>query len=140
MECTLVFFCSYKSYHPSYSEQIISVCFYCFNISMRYLIFFSNLYSFPLISPCDIVSINKLTLMLKIIDQCDINDKINNGWSRCDTSDDVRLDLQNFHYPIANKVAKGYSNATVWPSFRNILVNTLESTSFNGFLPNLVHT
>ena len=26
------------------------------------------------------------------------------------------------------------------PSFRNILVNTLESTSFNGFLPNLVHT
>ena len=26
------------------------------------------------------------------------------------------------------------------PSFRNILVNTLESTSFNGFCPNLVHT
>jgi hypothetical protein len=26
------------------------------------------------------------------------------------------------------------------PSFRNILVNTLESTSFNGFWPNLVHT
>jgi hypothetical protein len=32
-------------------------------------------------------------------------------------------------YPLANEVAKGYSNAT----FRNILVNTLESTSFNGF-------
>ena len=31
------------------------------------------------------------------------------------------------------QVAKGYSNATVHPSFRNILVNTLESTSFNGF-------
>jgi len=29
-----------------------------------------------------------------------------------------------------------------WVKFlpRNILVNTLESTSFNGFLPNLVHT
>jgi hypothetical protein len=26
------------------------------------------------------------------------------------------------------------------PSFRNILVNTLESTSFNGFWSNLVHT
>jgi hypothetical protein len=30
-------------------------------------------------------------------------------------------------------IVKGYSNATVHPSFRNILVNTLESTSFNGF-------
>ena len=38
-----------------------------------------------------------------------------------------------FYYPLANEVAKGYSNATVRPSFRNILVNTLESTSFNGF-------
>ena len=36
-------------------------------------------------------------------------------------------------YPLANEVAKGYSNATVRPSFRSILVNTLESTSFNGF-------
>ena len=36
-------------------------------------------------------------------------------------------------YPLANEVAKGYSNATVRPSFCNILVNTLESTSFNGF-------
>jgi hypothetical protein len=48
------------------------------------------------------------------------------------------------YYPLANEVAKGYSNATVLPSFRpsfrNILVNTLESTSFNGFWPNLVHT
>jgi hypothetical protein len=36
-------------------------------------------------------------------------------------------------YSLANKVAKGYSNATVLSSvrlsFRNILVNTLESTS-----------
>ena len=44
------------------------------------------------------------------------------------------------YYPIDNEVAKGYSNATVRPSFRNILVNTLESTSFNGFWPNLVYT
>ena len=40
-------------------------------------------------------------------------------------------------YPLANKVAKGYSNATVRPSvrpsFRNIVVNTVESTSFDGF-------
>ena len=39
-------------------------------------------------------------------------------------------------YPLANEVAKGYSNATVRPSvrpsFRNILVNPLESTSFKG--------
>ena len=39
-------------------------------------------------------------------------------------------------YPLANEVTKGYSNAT----FRNILVNTLESTSFNGFSPNLAYT
>jgi hypothetical protein len=31
-----------------------------------------------------------------------------------------------FYYPLANEVAKGYSNATVRPSFRNILVNTLQ--------------
>jgi hypothetical protein len=45
-----------------------------------------------------------------------------------------------FH-PLTNEVAKGYSNATVRPSFRpffresfrKILVNTLESTSFNGY-------
>jgi hypothetical protein len=36
-------------------------------------------------------------------------------------------------YPLANEVAKGYSNATIRPSFRSILVNTLEATSFNGF-------
>jgi hypothetical protein len=50
----------------------------------------------------------------------------------------------NLFYPLANEVAMGYSNATVRPSFlpsiRNILVNTLESTSFNGFWPNLVYT
>ena len=28
------------------------------------------------------------------------------------------------YYPLANEVAKGYSNATFRPSFRNILVNT----------------
>ena len=41
------------------------------------------------------------------------------------------------YYPLANEVVKEYSTATVRPSvrlsFRNILVNTLESTSFNGF-------
>ena len=42
-------------------------------------------------------------------------------------------------YPLANEVEKGYSNATVRPSFRNILVNILESISFNGFWTNLVH-
>jgi hypothetical protein len=46
----------------------------------------------------------------------------------------------NSYYPLANEVVKGYSNATFRPSFHNILVNTLESTSFNGFWPNLVHT
>ena len=51
----------------------------------------------------------------------------------------ISSNLMHF-YPLANQVAKGYSNATVRPSFRNILVNTLESTSFNGFWPNLVHT
>jgi hypothetical protein len=46
-------------------------------------------------------------------------------------------------YHLANEVAKGYSNATVHPSFlpffRNIFLNAIESTSFNGFWPNLVH-
>ena len=31
-----------------------------------------------------------------------------------------------FYYTLANEVAKRYSNVTVRPSFRNILVNTLE--------------
>ena len=50
------------------------------------------------------------------------------------------LTVYKVNYPPANEVAKGYSNATVRPSFRNIHVNTLESTSFNGFWPDLVHT
>ena len=41
----------------------------------------------------------------------------------------ILYQYQTNYYPLANEVAKGYSNAT----FRNILVNTLESTSFNGF-------
>ena len=45
--------------------------------------------------------------------------------------------LSHYYYPLANEVAKGYSNAIVrpsfCPSFRNILVNTLESIFFNGF-------
>jgi hypothetical protein len=50
--------------------------------------------------------------------------------------------LYCFCYPLANEFVKGYSNATVRPSrskvwvkflLHNILVNTLESTSFNGF-------
>ena len=55
--------------------------------------------------------------------------------------------LSTFYYPLSNEVAKGYSNATVIPSFllsvrpsfHNILVNTLESTSFHGFRPILIH-
>jgi hypothetical protein len=43
------------------------------------------------------------------------------------------------YYPLVNEVAKGYSNPSVRPSFRNILVNTLGSKSFNGFCPSLVH-
>jgi hypothetical protein len=44
--------------------------------------------------------------------------------------DDVLCALdQHAYYPLANEVAKGYSNAT----FRNILVNTLESTSSMDF-------
>ena len=43
-------------------------------------------------------------------------------------------------YPLANEVAKRYSNTfSVRPSFRNIIVNTLESASFNGFWPNLLY-
>ena len=42
------------------------------------------------------------------------------------------------NYPLANEVARGYSNATIRPSV-TILVNTLGSTSFNGFWPSLVH-
>ena len=43
-------------------------------------------------------------------------------------------------YPLANEVMKGYSNATVCPSITSLIVTILESTSFNGFWPNLVHT
>jgi hypothetical protein len=32
-----------------------------------------------------------------------------------------QLEFELFHYPLANKVAKGYSNATFRPSFHNIL-------------------
>ena len=41
-----------------------------------------------------------------------------------------------YFYPLANEVAKGYSKATVRSfrlSFCSILMNTLGSTSFNGF-------
>ena len=56
--------------------------------------------------------------------------------SKSQTSVNMKLAselLIKFNYPLANEVSKGYSNATVRLSFRNILVNTLESTSFNGF-------
>ena len=43
------------------------------------------------------------------------------------------LEVRRFFYPLANELAKGYSNATFHPFFCSILVNTLESTSFNGF-------
>jgi hypothetical protein len=43
-----------------------------------------------------------------------------------------------FYYPLANEVAKGYSNASVCPSVTSLW--PLESSPFNGFWPNLVHT
>jgi hypothetical protein len=50
---------------------------------------------------------------------------------------DEDIETGTIFYPLANEIVKGYSNATVRPavrpSFRNILVNTLETTSFNGF-------
>ena len=54
---------------------------------------------------------------------------------------EIQEPFQNYHYyPLANEVAKGYTVVTLpsvlpsfLPSFRNILVNTLGSTSFNGF-------
>ena len=46
-----------------------------------------------------------------------------------------RIKEVTVNYPLDNEVAKGYSNATVR---RHILLNTLGSTSFNGFLPSLV--
>jgi hypothetical protein len=50
-----------------------------------------------------------------------------------------RIKEVTVNYPLDNEVAKGYSNATVRPSVRrHILLNTLGSTSFNGFLPSLV--
>ena len=54
-----------------------------------------------------------------------------NSWILC-------LYQNKICYPLANEVARGYSNATVRLSI-TILVNTLGSTSFNGFWPNLVH-
>jgi hypothetical protein len=43
--------------------------------------------------------------------------------------------MGEYYYPLANEVAKGYSNATVrpsvFPSVHHILVNTLGSTSFH---------
>ena len=49
----------------------------------------------------------------------------------------IYYSISFIYYPLANEVAKGYSNATVRPSVRpsvrHILVNTLGSTSFNGF-------
>ena len=41
----------------------------------------------------------------------------------------IRVGRSGFFYSLTNEVAKGYSN----PSVRHILVNTLGSTSFNGF-------
>jgi hypothetical protein len=50
---------------------------------------------------------------------------------------DFYYSVDSLYYPLANEDAKGYSNAivrsSVLPSVRHILVNTLGSTSFNGF-------
>ena len=57
--------------------------------------------------------------------------------ARCRIQVRDTLSHHSLHYPLAKEVAKGYSNApflpSVSPSFHNILVNTLESASFNGF-------
>ena len=59
--------------------------------------------------------------------RCDDKSNSKETYRRC------FINSTNVYYPLANEVAKGYSKATVRPYFRNILVNTLESTSFNGF-------
>ena len=41
------------------------------------------------------------------------------------------------YYPLANEVAKGYSNATVRPSVRHILVNTLRINILQWILTKL---
>ena len=49
--------------------------------------------------------------------------------------------VKKFVIPSPTKLRRDIVTLTsVLPSVRNILVNTLESTSFNGFWPNLVHT
>jgi hypothetical protein len=50
---------------------------------------------------------------------------------------EIRLSTSTFFIPSPTKLRR---NIVTLPSFRSILVNTLESTSFNGFWPNLVHT
>ena len=45
--------------------------------------------------------------------------------------------MPNANYPLANEVAKGYSNSTVRPSFCNILVNTLEINILQWILTKL---
>ena len=56
--------------------------------------FISNLDIFPLISPSDIVSLNKLSLILKIIGQCDFKYLMTCHQTHCDTSDNVCLDFK----------------------------------------------
>ena len=84
---------------------------------------------FCLISPSDILSIDELTTILKIIGQFDVKyirtllitiiTSVFNVSRYVINSDNVCLDFQNSHYyPLANEVAKGYSNATVRPSVR----------------------
>jgi hypothetical protein len=58
-----------------------------------------------------------------------------------DTDPDFEPTKSLLFIPSPTKLRRDIVTLTsVRPSFRNILVNTLESTSFNGFWPNLVHT
>jgi hypothetical protein len=53
---------------------------------------------------------------------------------------DVQDELHYIIIPSPTKLRRDIVTLRYHPSFRDIIVNTLESTSFNGFWPNLVHT
>jgi hypothetical protein len=94
-------------------------------------IFISNLCSFPLILQRDIVSINRLTLMLKIIGQCvaDKNKDVScegldiqfhqyhcsSYRTSCYTSDNVHLDHHSSRYSVyREKISQQSNNKTLY--------------------------
>lgn len=87
------------------------------NVSLFYCkLILSVICTFFFISPCDIISISRLSLMLKIIDQCDFKQVIilliksltYKKWyiiislTHYNTSDNVCLDFHNFHFSMIN--------------------------------------